>query len=396
MPCKYNHIDAAGKRQEIELEVTAYADAAELGLSLSQYLERKYPSHPESGSTFSQLLQSSGMFLRYDPQTGLAPPTMKEVLETGMRLDAGAIVRPDGADRGTPSGRLLFPEVVLQLIQQALTEDKTDFLGGYESMIALTQPVNSPRFDQPRINTTGPEGDRSGPIGQLAEPAMMTSITLSETTRNIPTKAMGLTISDQALAATTLDLVGLIMTAQARGERISLVEGQLSDMVNGNTDLGISALASVTAKSFDATIAADGDMTQKAWIHWLRANYRKMAVTHIVTDVDSALAIEGRTGKPTVATDDPKSPRIDSLFTVENLGITPPRVLLVESSMLGAYGVVGLDSRWAIRRVINVSAAYSAVESYVMRRATSFRVDYGEIAHRLYDDAWTKLRLETT
>jgi len=52
-----------------------------------------------------------------------------------------------------------------------------------------------------------------------------------------------------------------------------------------------------------------------------------------------------------------------------------------------------LDSRYAIRRVINVSASYQAIEQYVMRRATSFRVDYGFIMHKLFSDAWQAMTL---
>ena len=51
--------------------------------------------------------------------------------------------------------------------------------------------------------------------------------------------------------------------------------------------------------------------------------------------------------------------------------------------------VVGLDSAWALRRYINVSANYEAIESFVLRRAKGFRVDHGEVLTRLFDDAFT-------
>jgi hypothetical protein len=231
------------------------------------------------------------------------------------------------------------------------------------------------------------------PIGQLTEPASMVSITVSDTVRRIPTRSIGLQVSDQALAITTLDLVSLIMTAQARGERIALVEEQLADMINGDADAGESALSSVTAASFDSSIIAASTITQKAWVKYLRANYRKMTISNIICDIDTALLIEGRTGKPTVANDNPTSPRIDSLFTIENLGLPAPRVLLVSTSVAGANTIIGLDRRYAIRRLVNVNASYSAIEQYVMRRATSFRIDYGEMAHKLYTEAWSKMTL---
>ena len=78
---------------------------------------------------------------------------------------------------------------------------------------------------------------------------------------------------------------------------------------------------------------------------------------------------------------------------MDNLGLTAPKILLVDTALIGANTIVGLDSRYAIRRIVNVNAAYSAIENYVMRRATSFRVDYGEISHKLMADAWKKMVL---
>lgn len=391
---KYSFIDRSGRNQEVELDVTAYRAAADAGMSLSEYLEVKYPSSPDHGSTFEQLMLSSGLFLK-NKGYGIQPPTMKQVLEGGPlagQLNVGAITRQDQPGT-TPSGRLLFPEVVLQAIAHALTEDQGDFLSGYQNMIAVTQNVPNEVVQQPRINATAPEGSRAMPIGQLTEPASMVSITVSDTVRRIPTRSIGLQVSDQALAITTLDLVNLIMTAQARGERIALVEEQLADMISGDTDAGESALSSVTAQSFDSTINASGALTQKAWVKYLRANYRKMTISNIICNIDTALIIENRTGKPTTYSDDPNSPRIDSLFSVDNLGISAPRVLLVSTSVAAANTIIGLDRRYAIRRLVNVNASYSAIEQYVMRRATSFRIDYGEMAHKLYTDAWSQMTL---
>jgi hypothetical protein len=247
--------------------------------------------------------------------------------------------------------------------------------------------------DQPTIDVTAPQGSRSQPIAQLAEPAVMVSITLSEKSWTVPQKSIGLIVSDQALEATTLDLVGLAMTNQARGERIAMVEEQLGAMINGDTDWGEAALSSITAQSLDATIAASGSLTQKSWIHYLHDNYKTISINWIMCDLDTAMAIENRTGKPTTYTDDPNSPRIDSLFTISNLAIRPPKIFLLDTSFIGANTIVGIDSQYAIRRTVNVNAAYQAIEQWVMRRATAFRVDYGEMSKKLYPEAWKMMTL---
>ena len=61
----------------------------------------------------------------------------------------------------------------------------------------------------------------------------------------------------------------------------------------------------------------------------------------------------------------------------------------VNAGVVAAGTVVGLDTRYGIRRVINVNADYSAIEEYVMRKGSGLRVDYGETAHKLYTDAFS-------
>lgn len=390
----YSFVDSAGDRQELSLSLDDYKAAADAGLSLSQYLQNQYPSDPERGTTFMQCMQSAGLYLHEDRETGIKPPTMKQVLEgNAVVMGVDALRRNDGAQRNTVSGRLLYPQVMLELMEETLRENRDDYLNRYDQMVAITSTVTSPRVDQPLINTTAPEDSETGNIAQLAAPPTMVSITVSETSFRVPTRSIGLMISDEALQATTLDLVGLSMTAHARGERIRLIEGQLSAMIDGDSDWGETALSSITAASLDSTIDAAGTMTQKAWIHYLRDSYRTMTLDWLLMDVDTALAIEGRSGKPTVNTDDPRSPRIDALFSIENLALPTPRVLLMDTDFIGANTVVGLDSSMAIRRVINVNAAYSAIEQWVLRRATAFRMDYGELSKKIYASAWKKMTL---
>jgi len=392
----YSVINSAGNAVEVPVQVSDYRAAADQGLSLSQYLNRKVSDIDASrGTAFEQMMASANLFVRSDATSGIMPPTMKEVLDGSVDLNVGTIIRPDGTGNSTPSGRLLYPEVVLQLIESELQEDRSDFVNGYNAMVAQTQTVTSPKIEQPVIDTSAPKDPEMAnqPISQLAEPPAIVTITVSDTTRRIPTKAVGIQISDEALQATTLDLVGIAMTHQAREERIRMIEGDIGNMVNGDVDLGENALSSVTAQSFDAAVTSAGEISQKAWIKYLRQDYQKRTLTHLLCDIDTALAIESRTGKPTMFTDDPNSPRIDTLFSIENLGLTAPRVLLLDTGLIGANTVVGLDSSYAIRRVINVSASYSAIEQYVMRRATGFRVDYGEMSHKLFADAWSKMTL---
>jgi hypothetical protein len=389
----YSFVDNAGSRQEARVDITVYKAAADAGLTLPQYLELKYPSDSRHGSTFQQFMQSAGLFTQADKATGLRPPTLKQVFEGQSAIMTGPLTRNDGSDRNGISGRLLFPQVMLELTAAALTDDDSDFLGGFNSMVAITTNVTSSIVDQPKIDVTAPEGSRSQPIAQLAEPATMVTFSLSEATFRIPRKSIGLVVADEVLGATTLDMVGITLEAQARGERVYMVEEQLGAMINGDTDWGESALNSITAASLDSGIVTAGQMSHKAWVHYLHDDYRKLTIDWVMCDIDTAMALESRTGKPTVATDDPNSTRIDALFTISNLSIPNPRIFLVATSVVGANTLVGLDSRYGIRRVININAAYSAIEEWVLRRATAMRFDYGEMSKKLYPEAWKKMTL---
>lgn len=381
---------------EIEVSTKDYAEAAHRNLSLSQYLTQKYHSKTDEaryGSVFSQCLQSAGMFLSNDAKTGIRAPNLKEVMDD--RINMAGIVGPSGDDNNTPSGRLLYPETILRVMEQELQADESDFLSTWNRMMANTMTIGTEKFDQPLINTQHNENTRSKGISQGTEPANMVGITVADISRRVPVKSIGLTITDQALAATTLDLVSLIMSAQSRGERIANAHEILNGILNGDIDMQETGVASKgTFAELDTSITDAGAMSHRALVKYLRDDYKKLQPNLLLMDLDTAFAVEARTGKPIIntayqgaGTNFAVEPTVDNL-----LAVAPP-ILIVESDVIGANTIVGLDTRYAIRRVVNVNAAYSAIEQFVMRRVTAFRVDYGETAYTLYKDAFSKRTL---
>lgn len=387
--------DASGKQSEATLDVTDYKEASEKKLSLSQHYAMKYPTKQGQASAFEQFCAASGIRLRADKETGIPATTMREVLYGGTDKYAGTIVRPDGSDRGGIAGRLLYPEVMIQLIESALLEDKEDYLQPWEAAVALRTSVTSPRVDQPLITTTAPEGSAAQPIAQLAEPSVMVSISLSERSFNIPTKSIGLQIADQALEAATLDLVGITLASQARGERIRRIEEDMGKIISGDVDFGINAVTFALASTFTTeTIDAATPITQRVWVKWLRENYQKMTVTHVLCDIDALLDVENRANRPTVFNDTSlQGNLLNPNYTVENAGLPTPRVLLLPTSIVGADSLVGFDSRNALHEITNISASYSAIEQFVLRRSTAMRFDFGIALFKLYDDAFTGLTI---
>lgn len=387
---------STGEHVEITVRAQDYEAASREGLTLSQYLSRQHAHLTDEeryGSVFSQCLQSSGMFLRSDRRVGLKAPTLAEVMSDNINL--GGIVGPSGDDGYAPSARLLYPETILRVMEAELHEDESDFLSSWNRMVANTMTINTDKYDQPIINTSHNENTRSKGISQGTEPANMVGITVSDVTRRIPTKSIGLTITDQALAATTLDLVTLVMSAQSRGERIANVHELLNGILNGDPDMSETGITSSgTFQDLDSSITTAGTMTHKALVKFLRKDYKKVSPNLLLTSLDTAFAIEARIGKPVANSNfNGQGTNFGLEPTVDNLLAKAPPILLLDDAVIGTNTVIALDTRYGIRRVINVSASYSAIEQFVMRRMTSFRVDYGETAYTLYKDAFQKRTL---
>lgn len=390
---KVQFTDASGQRQDVNLDMSVYSEAKAAKLNVTQLINRKFATKEGSASAFDQMAASAGLFMKSDNALGVSSPSMADVMSGDAGIMAGEITRSGGSQVATPASRLLFPEVVMRSIETELRSSDDPFLSGFEKMIAITSNVTTPRVEQPIIDVTAPKDATAQPIGQLALPRNMVSITTSDQSYRIPTHSIGLEISEEALQSSTLDLVGIALGANAREQSILRVEADLQAMISGDVDMGEVAVAGVNASTFDSVINGTTKMTQKGWVHFLHSEYRKRTLDWLVMDLDTALEIENRTGKPVMVGDDATSPRIDTQFTIENLSLPTPNVLIVDTGIIGADTIVGLDSRYAMRKVVNVNATYSAVEDFVLRKATALRLDYGYVVKKLYTDAWTSMTI---
>lgn len=383
---KFNLQTAAGN-VEINVGLEDYKAAADRKISLSAYLQQKYGANVnqrEHGSVFLQMCAQTGLFTSRDVSNGYVPPTMSQIVRGGVL--AGPITSPDGTDN-SPAGRLLFPELIMAVMADALYADQTDFLSGLEDMVGITQTINGEVFYQPMINLNDPRAAANMPIAQGAEPVSMVSIGVSQKIRSMPVKSIGLVIDDKALQSSTLDLVSLVLTEQAREERIRRWTSMLSGMIAGDVDSGEAALPAAVASNVLDPAAAAGTVTQLAWLKFLRRNYQKTKLTHAMCSLETALKIETRTGRPGLV----QNLMLDASFTVSNLMITEPKILLVDDSVCGTDTIVALDKSKAIRRVINVQGNYEAIERFVLQKLTAYRFDYSEMAHKLFPEAWDRM-----
>lgn len=385
-----------------EFALDDYRLAARHNLSAAQLLAARYSdADPKFGTVFEQGLESLGVHLRDDPRRGIRATTVAEMLDgtatkmAGETLTKGGMIVTPSAQGTTPATRLFFPETVLQVMNEKLTEDYGPELAMFSRMISATETIGSEQFTQPLIDVTAPRSERSKPISQNALPKTMISITASQYSKSIATQSIGLQISDQAVQRASIDLVGTIMAQQASGERFAELWEDIGEIVTGNTDAGQSALTVTDINAYD-TAAGGGVITQLAWLKMLYRPDRKVSYDSCICTIDTFLDIQNRTGRPQVYDASTTGPNVGALGTyglnVEpnllNWSVGVPNVLIVPDGTLPAQQVLLLDSRYGLRRVVNSSASYSAIESMVLQRSTFYRVDYGEMLYRLMDDAF--------
>ena len=382
-------VDARGDKQPVDLSVGLYKDAADAGLSLKQHLSNIYPTNAEKhGSAFEQVLEQCGIFVKGNKEFGIKASSMDDVLNP--KEAASAITRD-----GVPASRLLFPAVILDVIEDKLAVDYDTNPSALTSMLAQDISINGDRWERPVLNFNNPEAARGAAVSQLALPNSMLTITASDKSQRIPNWAIGMEISEQALKSTTLDLVGLAVSRQAAVEGNERANAFILSLLNGDTDLGMAALSTIagkvqTAASIDA--AATAGLTQKAWMTWLTQRTNKRMITHVITDLAGAMIIEARANKPVVTTDNPTSKRIDTLFEVINPNWPGQvKVFISNDANWPAKTIMGIDSRYAITRVKSLTAQYSAIEQFVLKRSTAMRIDKGELVYRLFDEAFEVL-----
>jgi len=391
---KLSFVDHTGGRQEVTLDVNDYREASDQKLSLSQYYANKFPTGHKSASTFEQFVAAAGIRVKPDTARGIPASSLKEIFHGTLDKSMGTIVRNTGADRQTTAGRLLFPEIMLQLISSVLIESKEDYLKPWENAIAMKSSVVGTRVDQPTINIRNPlDNSAAQPIAQLADPAVMVSISLGDRSYSIPTKSIALEISDQALQSVTIDLLGITLAAQVRGERIRRIEADMAAIISGDVDRGINAVGFQNASAFDSSLGSN-KLTHKAYVKWLREHYQKMTITHILGDIDAAFDVDARAGRPQAFYDSSaQNNRIPVDYSIENLGLPSPKLLLLPTSIIGANRLVGFDRAYAFHEITNSSATYSATENFVMRRSQGMRFDYGVALFKFLDEAFTGLTL---
>lgn len=384
-------IDAQGANQQFEMSLDVVREACASAMSVRDFINSKLTTDVEAyGDPFSQLCASEGIVLQPSRRHGLRSPTLAQALGGRTVLEAGAITR-----QPSNQGRLLLMPAIGALSEDKMLSDLEMNAAVLDGMIAQDDTIADEWLLWPEINFAHPEAARSQVTSQLAKPASMMTITTAEKSVRIPTFSLGIEYSDQATKYVNLDLISLAITRQVANERNARANEYILSLLNGDPDMSQPSLSTAgkvtTALSLDA--AATAGITQLAYMSWLYQNSKKRRITHLITDIAGAMALENRTGRPTVVQDNPGSKRINNNVFVMNPTWAPELPIFIVDSTVGwpAKTIMGIDANFAIHRVTSTNASYEAQESFSLRRANAMRFDFGQIMRRLFVDAFEVL-----
>lgn len=389
--------DHTGATQEVSITADILRDAATAGTSVEALINQRHPVKEGDAPAFKQMCASLGLFTRGDGRHGIKATRLKDVFDgTGPCAEASAA---QNTRTDVPQSRILYQAAILSTIEDKLAEDLDTTAAAFDRMVAVSENIEGTEFKRAIINFDRPEGARSQQVAQLARPVNMLVLTASDRSQVIPTEALGVQWSDQAFDNIGLDVLALSVARQVAVQRDERAGQNVLAMLNGDEDLAMGALSNVAgtyvdASALDATSTA-GILTQEAWVKWLYRGRSFRRINWIITDIDGALAIENRKGKPVIVGDDPNSPRIDSQMRVAN-PLIPAEVNVFVTDIAGwpAGTMMGLDSRFAIQRINSLSANYQATQKDLIARSNEMRWDSGSAAMRLFDQSFSVLELK--
>ena len=380
--------DASGKIQQVDVSLdNVVRPAKDANMTVRDYVNTTYETNADAyGDAFSQLCESEGILLGSNKKYGIKSPTLESVLSGRPQMEANVIVRNPSSQ-----ARVLLMPAIGALVEDKLVGDLSMNADQYDRMIAIDTTIADEWYLWPEANYAAPEAARSQVISQLAKPANMLTLTTLEKSIRVPTYSLGVEWDDRVTKYLNLDFISMSIARQVAVERNERANINLLSMLNGDADVGMASLASLskvkTAVSLDA--AATTGITQLAWMLWLNSNGKKRRIDWVVTDINGAYTLQQRSGRPVIVGDNGTSVRINTNERVANPTWNDEvNVFITDDPNWPAKTIMGIDSRYAIQRVTSTNASYSAIEAFALSRSSAMRFDYGTISRRLYNDAF--------
>ena len=283
MEFKFNFNDGTGNH-EAALDMSLYkAEAGFVG-----ELNKRYPTAVNVPTAAEQLFAQCGLYRKNDLRNGIKAAKISTILEAASTAPGGVGI-----------SRFVAPAAVLAAVQNDIYEDRSGALGQFKQLVGVMQTVNGTRYERPVFNYDPARAGRAKPVAQLSEPTAVGLLTNSESAGTIPVYSYGLEVSDQAVEYFSFAEVQKCMSIMATYDMAERADNLLISMINGDADVGMAALSTVSgavvkANALDSLITTAGTLTQKAWMLWLASNSKRAPITHIITDSHTNTSLQRR------------------------------------------------------------------------------------------------------
>lgn len=394
-------IDSSGGTQQVKLNENLYKEAREKNIRVPALINATYADvDATKGTAFQQLCASEGLALVGKNPFGLRASSLYDILEGNASFQASSAAgsRERSTENGGTQSRLLFPSLVIEMVEDMYYDSKSDADVDFRSLVKTTIPIGDDTYRQPILSyqTAGgangrPDAAKAARVTQMGELPNILRITTSDRAFNIPAYGIGIEMSVEAQKGTTLDMFGLVMKRYIDIEHNGRVNSYLSNLYLGDQDQNTGAVTAVTTAQMDPACPA-GKVTHRAWLKFLARNRRRRKITHVICDLDTYLKIEAREGRPGSNNYDPTLARIDpQLVPKSPVGFgNNVQWMIVDDAANGgpvpANTVWSLDREQAIKLVTNTAADYKATEEFVLRRSSRMVWTWSEEALRLFGD----------
>lgn len=359
-----------------------YDEAASQGLTLSAFLEQEDPSEVEERlrgeDAFTRLMAVAGIVTRSDPAVGYYASMMEEF----TRDDRTKGLFPEWANRVWRSSQFgaldtraqaqyLSSDLALGQVLRPYADDPTlrekqvQPAIPLSEVIALTTPIDSTDYRASYLVEPSADDVRMFRVGESAE-IPRARLRTSQRAKALVKFGRAIEASYEALRRQRVDMVAAWIRRVALQAQADQVAAALDAAINGDGNASTSATVyNLTTLDPAATV---GTLTARAWIRFrsqfknpyaLRAAFaRELTATDLqLLNIGTANTLLATVGLPGINTD--VVPINQALSGGIRLGITDD---------VAASTILGMDTNWAIQRVVEAGSQISEAERWIERQ----------------------------
>lgn len=336
---------------EIKLNKNMYREAVEeYGLTFSEYLEHMNPSKPNDKLTaFERQLARYDIKTQSDPKRGIYAGSLHQFFVT----DSDATI--------------LFPEFINNMARWEMLVPEDDpydinlITGGQE--LGLSSNI----FQEMYVDDSEDDYQESVTNEMAGFPEF--TITWSQKAEGMKKYGIALKWSYEFMRRARIDIIRPVIQRFAQMQKRAIFREGLYFLINGTGTDMTPAASSSTMATYDTSISAAGEVSYKGWLFWLNA-MRPYQIDTVFMRMSTAYALLTMT-RPNVnelALREALDPKlVNAPVLIRGIRANPVMVI-VDDAHISANTIVGIDSKYAARRMFEIGADLVETERIITQQ----------------------------